>query len=302
MPYDGGGDVSIIPVAPVADIPIVHELTGGIELEREAVVEWAGTHGGAEPMTILHEVGDAAPTRMRAALDVPPWCTFHVDHRGEPAAVFHGVFGEVDRLLTTVVPGSAYRVRYASPPSHPVVALQSELTAFSFALVARELGLIAHACAFTTSAGEGVLCPGVSGTGKTTLARLLSATDASMDVLTDDRAIVTLDRPGARVWGSPWPGAAKLAGTGSAHLTTVVFIRHGESPRCRPVTAADAFRRLLNTLSVPLWEPGRCAGALAVVDAIVSHARLIELTFPPTTDGARWVLNEVMAVAPVGAA
>lgn len=294
--------MSVVRVAPVADIPIVHQLTGDLELEREGVVEWAGTHGGAEPVTISHEVGDATPARMRAVLNVPPWCTFHVDHRGEPAALFHGVFGEVDRLLTTVVPGSAYRVRYASPPSHPVVALQSELTAFSFALVAREMGLIAHACAFTTSAGEGVLCPGVSGTGKTTLARLLSATDASINVLTDDRAIVTMDRPGVRVWGSPWPGAARIAGSGSAHLTTVVFIRHGEPARCRSVTASDAFRRLVNTLSVPLWEPERCDGALAVVDAIVSHARLIELTFPPTTDGARRVLGEVATDAPVGAA
>jgi hypothetical protein len=194
-----------------------------------------------------------------------------------------------------------YRVRYARPPAEPVVPLQTELTAFSFAIVARGIGLIAHACAFITGAGEGVLCPGVSGTGKTTLARLVSGSDPSVHLLTDDRAIVTLDDDGARVWGSPWPGAAKVAGGGSARLTTVVFIRHGAAVECRPVSPREAFRRLVNTLSMPLWEPSRCDRALDVVDAIVSHARLVELAFPPTRDAARWVLGEVGGAVAVGA-
>lgn len=280
-------------VAPIAGVAITHELAGPIQLEQRDAVEWSGTEATEPPLLIRHEVGDTRSTGMQPVLTVPPWCTFYVDHAGEPAAIFHGVLGEVERLLTTVIAGSVYRVRYAGAPREPVIPLQSELTAYSFGLAARGTGLIAHACAFVTPSGDGVLCPGVSGTGKTTLARLLGAAAPAVTLLTDDRAIVTLDADAVRVWGSPWPGAAGIAGAASASLTTVVFIRHGAAFQRRLVSAREAFRRIVNTLSMPLWQPARCGQALEIVDAIVSRTRLIELTYPPTEAGARWVASEV---------
>ena len=285
--------MDIAHVPPVAGIPITHELTGTLQLVQRDAVAWAGTAGTELPLVIRHEVGGARPDRMQAMLSVPPWCTFHIDDAGEPAAHFHAVLGEVDRHLTTIVPGSIYRVRYAAAPREPVVALQSELTAYSFALAARGMGLIAHACAFISASGDGVLCPGVSGTGKTTLAQLLGRAHAPVELLTDDRAIVTLTPDGVRVWGSPWPGAARIAGTASAPLTTIMFIRHGASRARRVVAPSEAFRRILNTLSMPLWEPARCGRALEIVDAIISNARLIELTYPPTEAAAEWLASEV---------
>jgi len=287
-------------VAPVAGVAIAHEVTGHIRLEQRDPVQWDGTDATEPPLVIRHEIGDARPAGMQPVLTVPPWCTFHIDRAGEPASLFHGMFGEVDRLLTTVIPGSLYRVRYATAPRDPVITLQPELTAYSFALAARGTGLIAHACAFITASGEGVLCPGVSGTGKTTLARLLGAVDPPLQVLTDDRAIVTLTSEGVQLWGSPWPGAAGIGGTASAPLTTVIFIRQALSLGRRAVSPREAFRRIVNTLSMPLWEPARCGHALEIVDAIVSRARSIELAYPPTEDAARWLASEVESGASAG--
>ena len=293
-------DARIVAVAPVAGMPLVHELCDGIELERRDAVDWSGTPVTSAPLVIRHELGEARPAGMRPVLDVPPWCTFHVDSRGEPASLFHGIFGEVDRLLSCELPGHTYVVRYGVRPTEPVVALQSELAAFSFALSARGVGLIAHSCAFIARGGDGVLCPGVSGTGKTTLAGLLGRHVPGVELLTDDRAIVTLDNGSVTVWGSPWPGAARIAGSASAPLRTVVFIKHGETGSVRCVTPGEAFRRIVNTLSVPLWEPARCGGALDIVDAIVSNATLLELSYPPTPDGARWVAEQVERPQPLG--
>ena len=294
------GDLRAVGVAPVAGIPIVHELLDGIELERRDMVPWTGTAALGAALLIRHELGDATSGDMHPVLDVPPWCTFHVDRDGEPASLFHGIFGEVDRLLMCDDPGATYVVRYAAPPREPVVALQSELAAFSFALSARGLGLIAHSCAFVTPAGDGVLCPGVSGTGKTTLARLLSAYSGNVRLLTDDRAIVTLVGDDLRVWGSPWPGAARIAGTGDAPLRTVMFIRHAASCEARPVSPRDAFRRIVNTLSMPLWEPARCGRALEIVDAIVSNAELVEIGYPPTAEAATWLMRRFLPDVALG--
>src|SRR5688500_6314685 len=223
-------------VGAVAGIPIIHALADGIQIESGATIEWSGTSVSSDPVVIRHEVGNALPVGMRSVLEVPPWCTFHLDSRGEPASLFHAVFGEVDRLLSCEEPGASYIVRYAERPREPVVALQSELTAYSFALSARGVGLIAHSCAFVAPNGTGVLCPGVSGTGKTTLARLLQRHVPEITVLTDDRAVVTRGVDGLALWGSPWPGAARIASGKSASLATIVFIRHGRFCAVRPVT------------------------------------------------------------------
>jgi len=279
-------------VAPVAGIAITHELMEGIELESIATVDWRGTQESARPLVIRHEVGDVTTRRMTRVLDVPPWCTFHVDERGEPSSRFHAVFGEVDRILSCESPGSQYVVRYAEQPHAPVIALQSELTAFSFALAARGSGLIAHSCAFILPEGAGVLCPGMSGAGKTTLARLLRDNAPAVDLLTDDRAIVTLEGR-LTLWGSPWPGAARVAGSGSAPLSAVMFIRHGNAVALRDVSPGEAFRRMVNSLSMPLWEPARCGRALEIADAIVSQATLVEAAYPPTADAVRRVTREL---------
>jgi len=280
-----------VTVAPVAGIAIVHQLSDHIVLDRRDAVPWPGTSVTEPPLVIRHERGDARPPGMRRTLAVPPWCEFQLDGRGEPASLFHAIFGEVDRLLCCEVPGRAYVVRYAEQPREPVVALQSELAAFSFAIAARGSGLIAHACAFATCHGEGVLCPGVSGTGKTTLARLIARQGDGPAMLTDDRAVVTLGEGGLSVWGSPWPGAARIAGSGPARLTTVMFIRHGAKMALRDIRPSDAFRRIVNTVSMPLWEPARCGRALEIIDAIVTTARLVEATYPPTAAAADWLIG-----------
>lgn len=147
-----------------------------------------------------------------------------------------------------------------------------------------------------------MLCPGVSGTGKTTLAQLLSAHVPAATLLTDDRAIVTLDDDSLKVWGSPWPGAARIAGVSEASLETVVFIRHAATCALREIPPREVFRRILNTLSMPLWEPARCGRALEIVDAIVTRARLVEASYPVTADAARWLARELRGSKTLGAA
>jgi hypothetical protein len=275
---------------------VTHDLRDGITLEGATRPAWTGTPRTQEPIVIRHELGTVRRTGMHPVLAVPPWCTFHVDAHGEPASLFHPVFGEVERLLICEEPGRSYVVQYGSTPRAPVEALQSELTAFSFALAARGLGFIAHSCAFTLPNGIGVLCPGVSGAGKTTLARLLRDAMPDCEVLTDDRAIVTLDDR-LKVWGSPWPGAAGIATPGGAPLGVILFIRREPAMSVRAVRSADAFRRVVNTLSMPLWEPARCGRALDIVHAIVTRPVVVEAAYAPTSDAVRGLYDALVSLA-----
>jgi hypothetical protein len=50
---------------------------------------------------------------------------------------------------------------------------------------------------------------------------------------------------------------------------------------------------MVNSLSMPLWEPARCDRALEIVDAIVSQAILVEAAYPPTADAARRVTRQL---------
>ena len=203
--------------------------------------------------------------------------------------LFHAVFGEVARLMRTVSPGYEYTVWYEQAPYEPVIPLQIDLTAFSLAISSRGRGLIAHSCGFLLDESRAVLCPGVSGTGKTTLATLLRELPDPPLVLSDDRTIVTNDGEGVWLWGSPWPGAARLASPHGAPLAAVVFPRHGKSCELRVVSPGEAFRRILNALSLPLWDAARCGAALGLVDAIVSSALLVEASYPPTRGAAAWL-------------
>jgi hypothetical protein len=76
----------------------------------------------------------------------------------------------------------------------------------------------------------------------------------------------------------------------------VMFIRHGNAVALRSVNPRDAFRRIVSSLSMPLWEPARCGRALELVDAIVSGTALVEATYPPTADAARRVMRELSRI------
>ena len=84
-----------------------------------------------------------------------------------------------------------------------------------------------------------------------------------------------------------------MAGSGSAPLSAVMFIRHGKAVALRDVSPGEAFRRMVNSLSMPLWEPARCGRALEIADAIVSQATLLEAAYPPTADADRRVRREL---------
>jgi len=144
-------------------------------------------------------------------------------------------------------------------------------------LLASRGGLVVHGCGAVRD-GKAVLFPGVSGSGKSTLARLLVAD--GWRVLSDDRVIVHEQPDGSfRYHGTPWLGEADLAEATDAAGIGVCFLRKGNAHAIYPVTASQAFLRLLPVVSVPWYDPVMMDPILATCGRFTQKVRCGELTF-----------------------
>jgi hypothetical protein len=149
-------------------------------------------------------------------------------------------------------------------------------------------GLLLHGNAADVD-GQGILCVGVSGRGKSTLARLLEGAGAR--VLTDERPVLRQWPPPAagmalshdfRVYGSPWPSSAGLARNTWAPLRRIYFLEHGETDQLTPLPARDAVRRLVHVMTIPWQDPVLLDPCLATVDMLLRNVPCAVLAFRPT--------------------
>ena len=151
-------------------------------------------------------------------------------------------------------------------------------------------GLVLHGVA-ADLAGQGIACVGISGTGKSTLARLLEGAGAK--VLTDERPVFRQWPPPApggessssfRVYGSPWPSSAGFARNEWAPLRRLYFLEHGETDRITPLTAKEAVSRLIHVATIPWQDPALLDPCLATVESLLSAVPCAVLAFRPTPD------------------
>ncbi len=168
-------------------------------------------------------------------------------------------------------------------------------------------GLVLHGTAAEVD-GQGVLCVGVSGTGKSTLARLLDASGAT--VLTDERPVLrqwpaptacrseqteaiskrtpyqsgfaSEQTAAFRVYGSPWPSSAGFARNAWTPLRRIYFLEHGETDRLTPLPPREAVGRLIHVATIPWQDPVLLDPCLATIEALLGALPCAVLAFRPT--------------------
>ncbi len=128
-------------------------------------------------------------------------------------------------------------------------------------------GLLVHAASLVRE-GRGYLFPGVSGAGKTTLARL----SADATLLSDELSIVTVGDDGARVHGTPfWGELARAGEAGAAPLAGIYFPRHAPEHAVTPLAERAALTRILPTVMSFAREPDVVARVVALAADLVAH-------------------------------
>jgi len=118
--------------------------------------------------------------------------------------------------------------------------------------LAAEGGAIIH-CALIEISGRAIICPGVSGAGKTTLCRQLKD-EPDFRILSDDRAVIRHHEDGYWAYGTPWPGEGGFAVNRGRPLAGIGFIQHRETPATERLSTSAAIHRAVRVASLPLFD------------------------------------------------
>jgi hypothetical protein len=164
-------------------------------------------------------------------------------------------------------------------------SLDSVLRIVHTLLLARKGGFLMHASSAIRN-GRAFLFPGVSGAGKTTMARL-APPDAAL--LTDEISYVTIEEGRYTAIGTPFFGELARVGENlRAPIECVYLLAKGRENKIEPVTGGDAVRGLLGNILFFARDP---EFVKLVFDAAVEFANRIpirRLTFVP--DSRVWEL------------
>ena len=266
----------------VGGFAIVQEAPPAIAIEPAGGAAWA-TGPTLGEIRVVHRIGPVDREPGRLLVDAPPpmgrcW----VDAAGNLALSNDAPDGSGEQLLRTEVDGSRYVLTHEAASAARYFQWLWQRTIFGYAVASRGAGLLAHATGLRLRDGRTVLCPGISGTGKSTIARLmLEHAHGEVDVLSDDRTFVRRDGEGASLWGTPWHSSASALSPAGGPLAAIVLLHHGTGASLRALGASEATRLLLRTVALPFWSEGHLAGALGFLGDILRSTPVYELSYTP---------------------
>jgi hypothetical protein len=152
-------------------------------------------------------------------------------------------------------------------------------------LLAEEGGFLLHGASGIRN-GRAFLFSGLSGAGKTTLARL-APSDATL--LTDEISYLRPEGPGYRAYGTPFVGElAKVGENVSAPVAALYFLAKGPENRIKEVGQGEAARRLLRNILFFAKDPKLVNRLFDTACRFVEAVPTYRLTFCP--DEKAWDL------------
>lgn len=131
--------------------------------------------------------------------------------------------------------------------------------------------------------GKGLVFAGKSGTGKSTIARLFSELEGIIP-LSDERVVVRELDGGLKVYGTPWPSDAGVAGPSRLPLSAIFFLHHGKDNRIEPCDKATSLERLLPVTSIPWYDRELIPHVMDFCGRIISETPCFDLYFRPDHD------------------
>lgn len=160
---------------------------------------------------------------------------------------------------------------------------------------ARSAAVLLQAAGGTIDGG-GVLFAGRSGSGKSTVSRLLGNGHGAR-FLSDDRVILRRFGGKLSMYGTPWPGDAGIARNESAPLKAICFLRQADGTRLRRLNPDEILERLLPVTSIPWYESRLTEEALSLCEFLIERYPAYELAYRPRANDLSSVLDDFSAAA-----
>jgi len=156
--------------------------------------------------------------------------------------------------------------------------------------LARGRGIELHGCGLVDSGSGAELFLGHSGAGKSTTTQLWTSL-RDVHVLSDDRII--LRNRGSEVWmhGTPWHGEAGFASPGSAKISRIFLLEHGEENGLIELPRSKAAAELFARCFVPFYDRVALDFTLSYVHHIADSLPCYSYKFRPDHSSVEQILN-----------
>ena len=136
--------------------------------------------------------------------------------------------------------------------------------------------IMIHASGVVSNAGHGYIFSGISGKGKTTMARLWDNSGAR--IIHDDRLILRNAGKGYIMYNTPVYQNDRPA---EAPFSRIFIIEHGEENELIPVSGASAVSMVIANCIQHNWDPELIAGLLGSVSEMCAKIPVSRLRFRP---------------------
>jgi hypothetical protein len=198
--------------------------------------------------------------------------SFHSTGRSEPyqVALIDSDFTQADTWLQPDI--------YEETPGYfPFTYPLDEVLAVNLLSLGR--GVEIHSCGVSDVSG-GILFPGVSGVGKSTMSKLWIEEEGVV-VLSDDRIIITEQDGGFWMHGTPWHGDAGIADPGGVPLKTIFFLHHDESNNASKLSPGQAASRLVARSFPTFWNRDGMDFTTGLAADVATSIPAYEMGFKP---------------------
>ncbi|MBM9605783.1 hypothetical protein [Desulfopila inferna] len=127
--------------------------------------------------------------------------------------------------------------------------------------------------------GHTVLFLGNSGTGKTTLSRIVA--ESGFSCLTEENPFVKIHESTPWAYATPWPGAFGRKAPLSGPIKAIFFLRHSSKNELQKCTPQGAAARLLKNVRFFNWLPITIPPAIDLINEIIRIVPIYDFGFVP---------------------